>query len=444
VNTAAAWWCEHAWLPPGQVSSRVLITALDGRIAAIETDVDRPSEALLLRGLVIPGLANAHSHVFHRALRGRTQTGRGDFWTWREQMYGVANRLDPSTYLALARATYAEMALAGITCVGEFHYVHHQAGGKPYDDPNVMSAALIEAAEQVGVRLTLLDTCYVAGGFGEPLREPQLRFGDGDADGWAKRASALEGAAHARIGAAIHSVRAVPADQLSVVADWVRDRDVPLHFHLSEQQAENDGCLALYGVTPTQLLASSGALGPVATAVHATHLRGGDISLIAGTSTGVCFCPTTERDLADGIGPAGALLAAGVSLSLGTDGQTVIDLLEEARALELDERLASGVRGTFATPQLLDAATVAGHRALGWADAGLLAVGMRADLVAVALDSRRTAGSGASAEAVVFAASASDVTDVIVDGVAVVRDRRHLHVDDVGLALRDAIEAVTG
>jgi formiminoglutamate deiminase len=422
----------------------VLITALDGRIAAIETDVDRPSEALLLRGLVIPGLANAHSHVFHRALRGRTQTGRGDFWTWREQMYGVANRLDPSTYLALARATYAEMALAGITCVGEFHYVHHQAGGKPYDDPNVMSAALIEAAEQVGVRLTLLDTCYLAGGFGEPLHEPQLRFGDGDADGWAKRASALEGAAHARIGAAIHSVRAVPADQLSVVADWVRDRDVPLHFHLSEQQAENDGCLALYGVTPTQLLASSGALGPVATAVHATHLRGGDISLIAGTSTGVCFCPTTERDLADGIGPAGALLAAGVSLSLGTDGQTVIDLLEEARALELDERLASGVRGTFATPQLLDAATVAGHRALGWADAGLLAVGMRADLVAVALDSRRTAGSGASAEAVVFAASASDVTDVIVDGVAVVRDRRHLHVDDVGLALRDAIEAVTG
>jgi formiminoglutamate deiminase len=443
VTADSAWWCDHAWLPAGQVASRVLITVVDGRISAVEAGVERPPGALLLRGLVIPGLANAHSHAFHRALRGRAQAGRGDFWTWREQMYGVANRLDPSTYLALARATYAEMALAGITCVGEFHYVHHQAGGRPYDDPNIMGAALIEAAEQVGVRLTLLDTCYVAGGFGEPLHEPQLRFGDGDADGWAKRASALEDAPHARIGAAIHSVRAVPADQLGVVADWVRDREVPLHFHLSEQQAENDGCLALYGVTPTQLLASSGALGPVATAVHATHLRGSDISLIAGTSTGVCFCPTTERDLADGIGPAGALLAAGVSLSLGTDGQSMIDVFEEARALELDERLASHVRGTFSAPQLLDAATVVGHRTLGWSDAGQLAVGMRADLVAVDLDSRRTAGSGFSVEAVVFAAAASDITDVIVDGVAIVRDRRHLRVDDVGGALRDAIEAVT-
>ncbi|HTC69898.1 MAG TPA: formimidoylglutamate deiminase, partial [Acidothermaceae bacterium] len=294
MSTEAAWWCEHAWLPSGQVASRVLITVADGRISAIETDVDRPPRALLLRGLVLPGLANTHSHAFHRALRGRTQAGRGDFWTWREQMYAVAGRLTPSSYLALARATYAEMALAGITCVGEFHYVHHQVDGTPYDAPNIMGAALIEAAAQVGVRLTLLDTCYVAGGFGEPLSEPQLRFGDGDADGWAKRASALEGALHtaphARVGAAIHSVRAVPADQLSVVADWVRDRDVPLHFHLSEQQAENDGCLALHGVTPTQLLASSGALGPVATAVHATHLRSSDISLIAGTSTGVCFC----------------------------------------------------------------------------------------------------------------------------------------------------------
>jgi formiminoglutamate deiminase len=425
----------------------VLVTVVDGRISAVEAGVDRPSGAVLLRGLVIPGLANTHSHAFHRALRGRTQAGRGDFWTWRQQMYGVANRLDPSTYLALARATYAEMALAGITCVGEFHYVHHQPDGVPYDDPNVMGAALVLAAEQVGVRLTLLDTCYVAGGFGEPLSAPQLRFGDGDADGWAKRASALEGALeggpHVRIGAAIHSVRAVPADQLGVVADWVRDRDVPLHFHLSEQQAENDGCLALYGVTPTQLLASSGAMGPVATAVHATQLRGGDISLIAGTATGVCFCPTTERDLADGIGPAGALLAAGVPLSLGTDGQSVIDLFEEARALELDERLAAQVRGTFSAAQLLDAATVAGHRALGWSDAGQIAVGMRADLVAVDLESRRTAGAGASADAIVFAAAASDVTDVIVDGVAIVRDRRHLRIDDVGVALREAIEAVS-
>ena len=439
-----AWWCEHAWLPPGQVASSVLITVVDGRITGIDTGVDRPASAESLRGLVIPGFANTHSHAFHRALRSRTQAGRGDFWSWRGQMYAVANRLSPDSYLALARATYVEMALAGITSVGEFHYVHHQPDGTPYDDPNIMGAALVEAAALAGVRLTLLDTCYLAGGFDEPLAEPQLRFGDGSADGWATRVDALDiGAAHMQVGAAIHSVRAVPADQLGVVADWVRDRDAPLHFHLSEQQAENEACIARHGVTPTQLLASSGALGPVATAIHATHLRSGDISLLAGTSTGVCFCPTTERDLADGIGPAGALAAAGVALSLGSDGHSVIDLFEEARALELDERLATHVRGTFGPVRLLEAATVVGHRALGWADAGQLAVGMRADLVAVDLASRRTAGGGATAETVVFAASAVDVTDVIVDGVVVVKDRHHGRIDDIGVALRDAIDAVT-
>ena len=439
-----AWWCENAWLPPGQVASSVLITVVDGRIGGIEIGVDRPPTAELLRGLVIPGFANTHSHAFHRALRGRTQSGRGDFWSWREQMYAVANRLTPDSYMALARATYAEMALAGITSVGEFHYVHHQPGGTPYDAPNIMGAALIEAAALAGVRLTLLDTCYLAGGFDEPLAAPQLRFGDGSADGWATRVDALDvGAPHMQLGAAIHSARAVPADQAGVVADWVRDRDVPVHFHLSEQQAENDACLARHGMTPTQLLASVGALGPAATAVHATHLRSGDISLIAGTSTGVCFCPTTERDLADGIGPAGALAAGGVALSLGSDGHSVIDLFEEARALELDERLATNVRGTFGAVRLLEAATVVGHHALGWADAGQLALGMRADLVAVDLNSRRTAGGLINVETVVFAASAADVTDVIVDGVVVVKDRHHVRVDDIGVALRDAIGAVT-
>lgn len=439
----SAWWCENAWLPPGQVASSVLITVVDGRITGVETGVDRPPSAQLLPGLVIPGFANTHSHAFHRALRGRTQSGRGDFWSWREQMYAVAQRLTPESYLALARATYAEMALAGITCVGEFHYVHHEPGGTPYDDPNIMGAALIEAAEQAGVRLTLLDACYLAGGFDEPLSEPQLRFGDRSADGWAARVSGFDdSAAHVQLGAAIHSVRAVPADQIGVVADWVRDRDAPLHFHLSEQQAENEACIGRHGVTPTQLLASSGVLGPVATAVHATHLRSGDISLLAGTSTGVCFCPTTERDLADGIGPAGALAASGVALCLGSDGHAVIDFFEEARALELDERLATHIRGTFGAVRLLEAATVVGHRALGWADAGQLAVGMRADLVAVDLESRRTAGGRVDSDTVVFAASASDVTDVIVDGVAVVSQRQHLRVNDIGGALRDAINAV--
>jgi formiminoglutamate deiminase len=438
-----SWWCENAWLPPGRVASRVLITAVDGRITGVEAGVAAPPTAQRLAGLVIPGLANAHSHAFHRALRGHTQVGRGDFWTWRDQMYAVANRLDPQNYLALARATYAEMALAGITCVGEFHYVHHQPDGAPYSDPNVMGAALIEAAAQVGVRLTLLDTCYVAGGIGEPLKPSQQRFGDSDAVGWAARVDELVGAAHVRIGAAIHSVRAVPADQLGYIVAWARPRDVPLHFHLSEQRAENDACIGRYGVTPTRLLADAGALSAAAVAVHATHLTADDIGLLALSSTGACLCPTTERDLADGIGPAGALAAAGVALSVGSDGQSVIDLFEEARGIELDERLASGIRGTLAAAALLDSMTVAGHRALGWPDAGQLAVGMRADLVAVDLTSRRTAGCGATGETVVFAASASDVTDVVVDGAVVVKDRQHVRLGDVGVALHQAIDAVT-
>ncbi len=155
-------------------------------------------------------------------------------------------------------------------------------------------------------------------------------------------------ATNVRVGAAIHSVRAVPADQLGDVADWARDRSAPLHFHLSEQRAENEACLARYGVTPTRLLADAGALSAAAVAVHATHTTADDIALLASASTGVCLCPTTERDLADGIGPAGALAAAGVALSVGSDGQSVIDLFEEARGIELDERLASQVRGTFA------------------------------------------------------------------------------------------------
>ncbi len=284
---------------------------------------------------MIPGLANTHSHAFHRALRGRTQAGRGDFWAWREQMYAVADRLDPETYVALARATYAEMALAGITCVGEFHYVHHQPGGVPYSDPNAMGAALVEAAAQVGLRLTLLDTCYLRGGIDEPLTPSQRRFSDGDAAAWVARVDKLAVPAHARIGAAIHSVRAVPSNQLGDVADWARTHAVPLHFHLSEQRAENEACVERYGVTPTRLLADSGALGVAAVAVHATQLTADDIALLAASSTGVCLCPTTERDLADGIGPAGALAAAGVALSVGSDGQSVIDLFEEARGSSL-------------------------------------------------------------------------------------------------------------
>jgi formiminoglutamate deiminase len=418
---------EYAWVD-GAVARDVLIEVTGGRFTAVTANSS--AAGIRLPGLVLPGLANAHSHAFHRALRGRTHSDRGSFWTWRELMYSVAGRLDPDSYFRLARAVYGEMALAGITTVGEFHYLHHAPDGRPYDDPNAMGHAVIAAAREAGIRITLLDTLYLTSSVdGKPLEGVQRRFGDGDADGWATRTAALRPAPHAKIGAALHSVRAVPARQLGALAGHA-----PLHVHLSEQRAENDQCRAAHGCTPTELLQQHGVLGPGTTAVHATHLTDGDVKLLGSSRTGVCLCPTTERDLADGIGPGRDLADAGVPLSLGSDSQAVIDLFEEARGVELDERLASERRGHFSAAQLLAAATA--HTALGWDDAGSIAVGNRADLVAVTLGSVRTAG--VDPAGAVFAATAADVTDVVVDGRHIVADGRHTGFD-VAAALREAL-----
>jgi len=407
-----------------------------GRFAAVTPDT-RAGDAHVLPGVILPGLANAHSHAFHRALRGRTHDGGGTFWTWRARMYAVAAQLDPDSYLALATATFAEMALSGITAVGEFHYLHHAPGGASYDDPNAMGEALRQAAADAGIRLTLLDTCYVAGGLSatghSPLEATQKRFGDGDADRWAKRVTGLKESEGMRVGAAVHSVRAVPRGQLGLVAEAAKGRQ--LHVHLSEQPAENEACQGFYGMTPTALLEAEGVLGSLTSAVHATHVTDEDIATLGRTGTTVCFCPTTERDLADGIGPARRLQDAGSPLSLGSDQHAVIDLLEEARALEMHERLDSMRRGQFRLDELLSAATR--HDSLGWEDAGRLEVGARADLVAVRLDSRRTAGS--APEQIIMSATAADVDTVIVDGRTVVADGQHL-LGNVGTLLQNAIE----
>lgn len=453
------YWLEHAWLgtlPEGldglraggtPVEPGVALDVHDGRIAAVRTDVTAPpAGAEVLRGLTLPGLANAHSHAFHRALRGTVQVGSGTFWTWREVMYAVADRLTPERYHALARAVYAEMALAGITAVGEFHYVHHAPGGRRYADPNAMGEALIEAAAEAGIRITLLDTCYLSAGFGQPPDRHQLRFSDGTAEAWAERASLLTEREHARIGAAVHSVRAVPAGQLATVARWAEERRAPLHVHLSEQTAENDACLRAHGCTPARLLADHGVLGPRTTGVHNTHLTDEDIALLGNSGTGTCMCPTTERDLADGIGPAPALQRAGSPLCLGSDSHAVVDLLEEARALELDERLRSRTRGHWTAAALLRAATADGHAALGWAEAGTLEAGAPADFTTIALDSVRTAGTlpRLGAETAVFAATAADVRHTVVAGRHIVRDGAHTLVADAPRALAQAVEALRG
>ncbi|MCP2258730.1 formiminoglutamate deiminase [Streptoalloteichus tenebrarius] len=443
--TGVAYWCERAWLPTGMASGVLVRADGAGRISDVSTVDTPPLGAHRLRGVALPGFANAHSHAFHRALRGRTHGDGGTFWTWRHAMYALADRLDPDSYLALARAAYAEMALAGVSCVGEFHYLHHAPGGRRYADPNAMGHALRQAAAEAGVRLTLLDTCYLAGGIGHDLTGTQLRFGDGTAAAWAERVTALaEDAAVAsdpttRIGAAIHSVRAVPREMLpDVVAGAGPSR--PLHAHVSEQPAENEACLAAYGRTPTELLHEAGALSPRTTAVHVTHVTEQDIELLGDTNTVACFCPTTEGDLADGIGPARDLADAGCPLSLGSDQHAVVDPLLEIRALEYGERLRSNHRGRLRPEELLAAATAHGHDSLGWAGDGRIAVGAHCDLVAVRTDTPRTAG--ALPEQLLLAATASDVDTVVVGGRVVAREGRHETLGDVGRLLAEAIEGL--
>jgi len=400
-----AYWCELAWLGGSGVEAGVLIECAGGRIARIASGAQEGA-AERLPGLTVPGFANAHSHAFQRALRGRTQApSGGSFWTWREQMYALASSLDPDRSYALARATFAEMALAGITLVGEFDYVHH-------------SRAVISAAADAGIRMTLIDACYLHGGLD--------RFHDADADAWAARVASLEPLPpHVRLGAAIHSVRAVDPESAAVVAAFAASLELPLHAHVSEQPAENEECLSRHGATPLAVLAEAGALSERFTAVHATYFSDEDARLLAASGAYCCLCPTTERDLADGIGvPSGRL-------TLGSDSQAVIDMFEEARAVELDERLRTGVRGVYAGADLLRAATLNGYQSLGWPEGGRLEEGALADFVAVRFDGVRLAGTRPedAVDAVVFAAGAGDVDTVVAGGATIVRGGRHLYVD---------------
>lgn len=441
----SAYVCELAWLGAGGVESEVVVEVEDGRFSRVEPGAPAPPGARRLDGLTIPGFANAHSHAFHRALRGRTEADGGSFWTWREAMYRLADTLDPDRYHALARATFAEMALAGVTAVGEFHYLHHGPGGTPYDDPNEIGRALVAAAAEAGVRITLLDACYLHGGPGREPEGAQRRFADADAEAWVRRIEGLgDLGPGARLGAAIHSVRAVDPASAATVAAWSAARGCPLHAHVSEQPAENEDCRAAHGRTPAALLADAGALSERFTAVHFTHVEARDISLLGEGRGHCCVCPTTERELADGIGPARAIVDAGARLALGSDSHAVIDLFEEMRAVELDQRLASGERGHHTAGELLRAATEDGHDAIGWPEAGRIEPGAVADLVTVALDGVRLAGvtPATALESLVFAATAADVRGVVVGGRELVRDGVHAELD-VAAELRGSIGAVT-
>jgi formiminoglutamate deiminase len=366
--------------------------------------VAQPGDLALVA--VVPGFVNAHSHAFHRNLRGRTHDDGGDFWQWRTRMYAEAAALTPSGYGELATRVFTEMRDAGYTSVSEFHYVHHQTDGTPYAAHD-MEIALADAAAAAGIRLELLDTLYLRGGIGAPLAPEQLRFGDADVTAWLERWHSLRAALAAyplaTLGAAVHSVRAVAPADLSAVAAGLPP-DVPLHVHVSEQPAENEQCVAAYGVTPTALLARHGLLTERLHAVHATHLTDEDIRLLGDAGATVVMCPTTEADLGDGIGPAPELLAAGASLAIGSDQNAVIDPWEEVARLELDQRLRLRRRGIFSPAQL--------WRAASGTDG--LRVGAPFDAVELDLGSPRV--NGADVHQLPLVARSGDVTATIVAG----------------------------
>lgn len=464
--------CAHAWLDGRMGHDVVLGIGADGTFTHVrERDpmaghdssgpaaIDSPPDGTPIEdvdGVVLPGLVNAHSHAFHRVLRGRAQPGaapragsrdrgaRDTFWSWRRSMYDVAARLDPDQLFAVARGVYGEMALAGITCVGEFHYLHHQPGGTPYADPNATGRALVAAADEVGIRLTLLDTLYLVGRVGASLAAPDLdpvqhRFSDGDVHRWARRVADLDETATCRVGAAVHSVRAVPPDALVAVAE-LGDGSVTgpgggprrvLHAHVAEQRAEVAEARAVHGRSPTELLGDAGLLSDRFTAVHGVWLDPGDVEVLGAAGSTVCACPTTEGDLADGVVDGAALAAAGVGLALGTDQHAAIDLFAEARALELDQRLVTGIRGHHGPAALLAAMTTDGAASLGWPESGRLAVGAPADLAVVGTDTVRLAGTRERdlATAIVYAATAADVRATMVSGRWIVRDGRHVRRD---------------
>ena len=373
-------WCEHAVLPGG-VRRSVRVVTDRGRILDVRPDAPAEPDDIRLGGVVLPGLANAHSHAFHRALRGRTHDDGGNFWTWRDAMYAVTHRLDPDTYLALARAVFAEMVLAGFTVVGEFHYVHHAAGRPPLRRPERHG----QGAGQRGARGRHPDHAarHLLPRRRAHRRRPRRRstrcserFSDGTVEAWAERVDPpRRTTTRVRIGAAVHSVRAVPCDDLAVVGDVAARDDRPLHVHLSEQPGENLACEGFYGCSPTELLAGEGLLD-AADDRGARHppVRQRHRAARRGAGRPACFCPTTERDLADGIGPARRLHDAGVrALARLRPARRHRPLRGGARRRDARAAREPRARPLRRRRPARHGRRCNGYRSLGWADGGVIA-----------------------------------------------------------------------
>jgi formimidoylglutamate deiminase len=419
------------------VSGKGLSVDDAGRIAELAATAERID---LAGKALLPGFVNAHSHSFQRLIRGRAESraisGR-DFWSWRNTMYQAAAKLSPEDVYDVARMCFLEMARAGITTVGEFHYLHNAPDGRPYDDPNLLAHRVIGAAKSVGLRIVLLRSAYLRSGYQLPSDPGQRRFFE-QAGAFLSNIASLRAAyaadsAEVSFGVAPHSIRAVPLEELREIVSWARSNCLPIHMHVAEQIAENNACQQEYGYTPVDLLAREGLLGKDFVAVHAIHLSSHEISALAVARAIVCSCPTTERNLGDGIVPVDALMRLGVHHALGSDSQAQIDSLEDARELDYHLRLSQQQRavldqidGIPIASRLFDCATIHGAQALG-VQAGSLALGEYGDMVSIDLEDLSVAGHTAETllPLVVFGANRTAIRDVVVNGKIILRDGRH-------------------
>jgi formimidoylglutamate deiminase len=443
---------EHGWLPDllyrdGRFESCVAMFAnAEGRIQGFSRSPEDLKAAQRLRHqALLPGLVNAHSHGFQRALRarteGRTRAGRDTFWTWREAMYHAANSLSPEDIYRVARMAFLEMLAGGITTVGEFHYLHHAPGGTPYHNRNLLAEKILCAARETGLRIALLRTPYSRAGFQKPLDPGQARFmtpnpDDFMSDTEALRASVAQGFSPDRawVGIAPHSIRAVHLLYIEQVARYAAESGMVLHMHLAEQPAEIEACQAEFGFSPIELLYEHGILNERFTAVHAIHVTEQEMDYLAKARAHICACGTTERNLGDGIAPAERWAAFGIPVCYGSDSNVQIDLLEDARELEYHLRLEKLERAVLApnaereslSRRLFDSATRMGAESVG-APTGSLEPGLAADFLTVDLDDLCIAGADAGSllSHIVFSLERTAIRDIYVGGDPVIQDGRH-------------------
>ena len=433
-------WAPQAWLQDGWQADVLLGVGGDGRWAEVRTGVPCPPGAQRLAGPVLPGLVDAHSHAFQRAMAGlaeRRDSGEDDFWSWRDRMYRVALRISPGQLQAVAAQLYVELLRGGYTHVCEFHYLQHAPDGRPYDDPLALSWALADAAAQAGIGLTVMPVLYERAGFTQPaLREDQRRFRASAQDVWqAAQALAASSRPLLKAGLAVHSLRAAAPESIATLERLAGSFDGPIHVHLAEQWREVADCEAATGQRPIEWLAHHARLDARWQLVHATHSTPAEIEAVATSGAGVVLCPGTEANLGDGLADLPGWLAAGVPLAIGSDSQVTRSWPEELRWLDYGQRLALRQRNVSAAPErcqpstaarLFKLAQQAGARAAGFPQWGLVP-GARADALVVDVSSPNLLGVPAShtLDALVFSSPGRPWRDVMVGGRWVVTDHRH-------------------